>query len=137
MTKGGCLCGAVRFEVAGEPVAIRACWCRVCQYIGTGSGTVNAVFASDGLAVTGETRALEGVADSGVAMTRRFCPKCGTHLFSNAAARPHQVVIRVGALDDPASFAPQATIWVSAAPPWACISEDLPKFEGQAAPSKG
>ena len=42
---GGCLCGAVRFTIeADEPLGVRQCWCRVCQYLGAGSGTVNAIF---------------------------------------------------------------------------------------------
>ena len=45
---GGCLCGAVRFEIeADAPLGVRQCWCRVCQYLGAGSGTVNAIFRKD------------------------------------------------------------------------------------------
>ena len=45
---GGCLCGAVRFEIRTDaPLAVRQCWCRVCQYVGAGSGTVNAMFPKD------------------------------------------------------------------------------------------
>ncbi len=135
MHKGRCLCGAVSFSVAADPVALRTCWCRQCQYIGAGSATVNAVFPSEALEVEGETTAIQGMADSGSAMTRRFCPKCGTHLFSQASTRRHQVVIRVGALDEPERFAPQATIWAGAAPPWAAIDEALPKIAGQPAPA--
>ncbi len=133
MHTGRCLCGAVTFRVSADPVALRTCWCRVCQYIGAGSATVNAVFPVEALEVEGETTAIQGVADSGSGMTRRFCPTCGTHLFSQASTRLHQVVIRVGALDEPERFAPQATIWTSAAPPWACFDEALPKADGQLA----
>ncbi len=135
MHTGRCLCGAVTFRVAADPVALRTCWCRVCQYIGAGSATVNAVFPADAVEIEGETTAIEGMADSGAAMTRRFCPKCGTHLFSQASTRPHQIVIRVGALDERVGFGPQATIWTSAAPPWAAIDDALPKAAGQLAPA--
>jgi hypothetical protein len=135
MHTGRCLCGAVTFRVAAEPIALRTCWCRVCQYIGAGSATVNAVFSADALEVQGETTAIQGVADSGAIMTRRFCPKCGTHLFSQASTRPHQTVVRVGALDERDRLGPQATIWTSAAPPWAAIDDTLPKAEGQLQPA--
>ena len=40
---GGCLCRAVRYRISAAPVVTRECWCRVCQYLGAGSGTVNRV----------------------------------------------------------------------------------------------
>ena len=44
---GGCRCGAVRYTIEAEPLFARHCWCRDCQYIGAGSGTVNVFFASE------------------------------------------------------------------------------------------
>jgi len=44
---GGCRCGAVRYSFEAEPITARHCWCRDCQYIGAGSGTVNVFFPSD------------------------------------------------------------------------------------------
>jgi hypothetical protein len=60
--------------------------------------------------VTGETRDYESVADSGNKMHRRFCPACGTHLFSEAGSRPHLVFVRAGTLDNPEIAQPAATI---------------------------
>ena len=77
---GGCLCRAVRYSISAAPIVTRACWCRVCQYVGAGSGTVNVCFPSEALAVSGELRDYRLVADSGNPMLRRFCPQCGTQL---------------------------------------------------------
>ncbi|MET0373442.1 MAG: GFA family protein [Rhizorhabdus sp.] len=131
---GGCLCGAVRFEADAPPIAARACWCRLCQYIGGGSGTVNVLFASDGFRLTGETATYSSVADSGTTMRRHFCPRCGTPLLSIAESRPHIMVVRAGTLDDPEIGRPESTIWASAAPSWACIDDAIPRIEGQPAP---
>ncbi len=135
MHTGRCLCGAIRFRVAADPLAVRTCWCRQCQYFGAGSATVNAVFPSEAVAIEGETASIQSLADSGATMTRRFCPSCGTQMFSQASTRLHQTVIRVGALDQPERFPPQATIWTSAAPPWACFDDALPQAPGQLAPA--
>lgn len=132
---GRCLCGAVRWESSQRPIVTRVCWCRECQYIGAGSGTVNACFRTEALAVTGETRTYRSVADSGNSMRRRFCPSCGTAVFSEAESRPHLVFVRVGTFDDPNHAEPAMTIWTSSAPRWACIDPALPHVEKQPPPA--
>jgi len=131
---GGCLCGAVRYTIAAAPLVARTCWCRVCQYIGAGSATVNVAFPSAALAVNGELRDFRMNADSGNAMHRRFCPTCGTHVLTGSEARPHLVFVRAGTLDDPELGAPQMTIWTASAPSWACFNEQLPRVERQPPP---
>ena len=49
----------------------------------------------------GKANVYPSVADSGNQMHRRFCPTCGTPLFSEAEARPHLVFVRVGTFDHP------------------------------------
>ncbi len=99
---GGCLCGAVRFEInADAPLAVRQCWCRVCQYLGAGSGAVGALFLKDAVTVSGPLTDFVIRADSGSVMHRRFCARCGTPIFSEAEPRPQLVFVRVGALDNP------------------------------------
>jgi len=132
---GGCLCRAVRYVISAAPIVTRVCWCRVCQYIGAGSGTVNACFPSAALTVHGELRDFPSTADSGSRMHRRFCPSCGTHLFSAAEVRPHLVFVRAGTLDDPEVAQPAMTIWTSAAPSWACINAQLPQVQRQPPPA--
>jgi len=132
---GGCLCGAVRFRSTAAPIAARYCWCRDCQAIAAGNATINVIFPSDAVTIEGETADYESLADSGNRMHRRFCPKCGAPLFSQAEARPHLIIIRAGALDDPSIARPSGVIWTSSAPPWACIDPDLPQFPAQPPPS--
>jgi hypothetical protein len=137
MITGECLCRGVRFEIGAQPITIRICWRRVCQFIAAGNAAVSVCFPSSGLSVVGETRDFQSLADSGNRMRRRFCPACGTHLFSEAESRPHLVFVRAGALDDPEFARPAATIWTTRAPSWACIDERLPRWEGQAPPPPG
>jgi hypothetical protein len=134
MITGGCLCGAVRFTVSEKPISARVCWCRLCQRLGAGGGTVNAAFRISAVTIAGELADYSSAAESGNLMHRRFCPKCGTHLFSEAEVRPHLIFIRVGALDDPEVARPVATIWTSNAPSWAAFDPNLPQIEGQPPP---
>ena len=131
---GGCLCGAVRYEATAEPLAVRTCWCRLCQYLGGGTATVNVCFETSAVTMTGELADHQSVADSGNVMHRGFCPKCGTPVTSTAEVQPHLMFLRAGTLDDPSIAAPQATIWTSAAPDWGCISDEIPSYPEQIPP---
>jgi len=131
---GGCLCRAVRYRISAAPITARVCWCRLCQYLASGSGTVNACFPREAVAIEGELRDFVSVADSGNTMHRRFCPVCGTQLMSEAAERPHLVFVRAGTLDDRELIRPAATIWTSQAPSWACLDKGLPSIAAQPPP---
>jgi len=131
---GGCLCRRVRFRIDARPIAMRLCWCRLCQYLAAGNATVNLVFPSNAITIEGEPRDYTSVAQSGRRMHRRFCPDCGTQLFSEAEERPHLIIVRNGALDDTALLKPQGTIWTAEAPEWAWIDEALPRHDGQPPP---
>jgi hypothetical protein len=134
---GGCLCGAIRYEFSAPPIVARTCWCRACQFIGAGSGTVNVCFPTAALTLHGVPADYRSIADSGNIMHRRFCAACGTPLFSEAEARPHLVFVRAGTLDDPELGRPSATIWTASAPSWACIDASLPRVEQQPPPPRG
>jgi hypothetical protein len=57
MTKlvtGRCFCGAVRFQFSEAPVAVRACWCRDCQYLSSGNASINAFFKPESFKLEGE-----------------------------------------------------------------------------------
>lgn len=130
-TTGGCLCGAVRYQINAKPIMTRACWCRTCQYFAAGSATVNAVFPTDAVSISGELRDYESIADSGNKMHRKFCPSCGVHLFSLAEVRPHILIVRAGTLDDQTNVKIDAPIWTSSAPEWAYLDPSIPQFEKQ------
>jgi hypothetical protein len=128
---GRCFCGAVRFKFAEPPSVMRMCWCRDCQYLAAGNASVNAIFRTETLEISGETQAYESTADSGNAMRRRFCPKCGTQLFSESSSRPGMMVVRVGTLDNREVGPLAGVIWAASAPSWAHIDADLPTTPGQ------
>jgi hypothetical protein len=134
LIKGGCICGAVRYAASEEPLTVRACWCRVCQYFAAGNASVNLAFARSAVRLTGELRDFPLLAASGNHMHRRFCPQCGVHVTSEADERPQLLILRAGTLDEPRRFRPLANIWVSEAPDWAHIDDSLPKFPGQPPP---
>ena len=131
---GRCLCGVVRFRFRQEPVARRACWCRDCQYLSSGNASINLIFRSESCEIEGEVAEYASTADSGNAMRRRFCPRCGTPLFSHSSSRPDLMVVRVGALDARELGRPDAFIWTASAPSWGFVDEALPNCDRQPGP---
>ncbi len=132
---GGCRCRAVRYTVSAAPIAVRQCWCRDCQYWGSGSATVNAVFEVDKVSLMGALTDFVSKAESGNTMHRGFCPACGTPVTSASDARPQFVILRVGTLDQPSLLAPAMTIWTDSAPQWAHMDPEIPAMPKGAPPS--
>lgn len=132
---GHCLCGAVHFKLATDPLAARICWCRDCQHLAA-NGTVNLLVPADALSSSGPLAEFTKTADSGSAVTRQFCPSCGTQLFAKSSARPQFRVVRAGNLDEPSSIQPSMNIWAASAPGWACLDPALERLEQQPAPPK-
>ena len=53
---GGCMCGAIRYECSGEPVATLNCHCRECQRL-TGSAFVVELFVPrSAVTITGDAK---------------------------------------------------------------------------------
>jgi hypothetical protein len=128
--RGGCLCGAVRFELAGKPRMGINCYCRDCQYISGGAPAHVLVVSRRDLRVTmGKVTTFWTEAESGRRVAREFCPICGTPLFSYTEKRPDRVGLKVGSLDDPPEFRPNLAIWMASAQPWHSVDIAVPRFQ--------
>jgi hypothetical protein len=126
---GGCLCGRIRYEAAGEPVFSLFCHCRDCQrQSGSAYNAAMRVPAAGFRVTRGAPKFYVKTADSGNTVSRAFCPECGSPLFLQVSARPDLVGIRVGTLDDPSIFRPEADIFVNSAQPWDHMDPALPKY---------
>ncbi|MFM9967399.1 MAG: GFA family protein, partial [Burkholderiales bacterium] len=96
---GQCLCGAIRYQLSGEPKAAALCHCRDCRRSAGAPMVAWAMFPEAALAVTkGQPKTINS---SGTAM-RSFCADCGTGLFyRNAVILPGIVDVQSSTLDDP------------------------------------
>ena len=126
-TAGRCLCGAVHFEAAGEPLFSSNCHCRDCQRASGSAYMPLMAFPNDVVRVTGEVRYFKRQGDSGATASEGFCPQCGARLFARADALAGILLIHAGSLDDPTQYKPQLDIYTSSAQPWDRMDPDLPK----------
>ncbi len=126
---GGCACGAIRYEIPGEPVFMNHCQCRDCQQqSGTGHGSY-LTFAADGVKLTGEATQWSKAADSGNLKTRGFCPQCGSPVYLRFAAMPNIFTVTAASLDEPARFKPQVVTYGLRACAWDHPDPALPVFD--------
>ena len=131
--KGGCLCGAVRYEAEAEPIFVRACHCKECQRF-TGSAFVTAVAVPrEAIRITGNMRTYtQPGGTSGLPLHRRFCPVCGSPVVVQVDGSA-RMVIMAGTLDDTAIFRPTANIFCEEAQSWVPMSPDMeqhPRYDG-------
>jgi len=107
---GGCLCGAVRYSVRGEPVHVGRCHCADCRKESGSAFTVYGQWPVEAFEVSGEVSSYEG---------RGFCPRCGSRLFDPVGSGDPLVEIRLGTLDDPPfELKPEAEVWVKRRESW-------------------
>ena len=123
---GGCLCGAVRYRLAGAPFDAGWCHCRTCQL---NSGSPAMAFASvpegDYVIEQGEAATVKS-SDFG---HRGFCRQCGTPLYMRVDHQPETVDFSLATLDDPNSVTPGFHIFYASRIPWAEPADDLPRHE--------
>jgi hypothetical protein len=126
---GGCLCGALRYEATGEPLAAGYCYCADCRKA-SGSGFIPfMVFPSAALRFRGETLSHASPAATGGEAVRNSCPVCGGLVFGGRAGQDDSHTIYAGSLDDPSSFRPTMAIFTRDRPSWAPLPEGLAVFE--------
>lgn len=126
---GGCACGAIRYEISGEPVFQNHCQCRDCQRkSGTGHGSY-LTFPRAGVKLEGKATHWDIVADSGNAKTRSFCATCGSPVYMLFSAMPDIFTVHAASLDDPTRFKPQVLTYSIGGYAWDSIDPALPTFE--------
>jgi hypothetical protein len=132
MTKpytGGCACGALRYEIAAEPMAGLHCQCIDCRReSGTGHGS-HMAFPRAAAAITGTATRWDNKADSGNVKTSAFCPTCGSPVYTTFAAMPEMIAVRAASLDEPERFAPQFVTYAVRGLAWDNLDPALTKFE--------
>jgi hypothetical protein len=116
--KGGCLCGAVRYVLKGEPRAIAICHCTHCQRQSGSLFSFNLVIRETDYEQSGESMVYVDKGDSGQPVYRHFCGRCGSPILATIAAAPGKVVVKAGTLDSMEGLQPQTEIYTDHAVKW-------------------
>ena len=128
MYQGGCLCGAVRYEVHDGIRNIVYCHCSRCRKAQGSAFAANGIVSTPGFLIVSGEDCLTGYASS-PGQTKYFCRVCGSPILSRNTARPDQVRVRLGTLDTDITERPVAHIFVASKANWEDICGDLPQYE--------
>ncbi|WP_040609436.1 GFA family protein [Pseudooceanicola batsensis] len=125
---GRCYCGECAYEVTGKTFYNAQCHCRECQYISGGGPNFFMMCKAEDYRITrGAPRAFTRP-DLDRAVTRHFCPTCGTHL--NTKPRPGLMVIKVGTLDDMSNYpGPETAIYMCDTQPFHVLAEGVTQHD--------
>jgi hypothetical protein len=125
--RGGCACGAVRYEASGPAENACLCHCASCRRAAGATPVAWATFAPARFAVVRGALALRRSSPQAV---RGFCAACGTSLTYAHDLRPDEIDVTLASLDAPAEVRPACHIWVSDRVDWLPLADGLPQFAG-------
>jgi hypothetical protein len=123
---GGCLCGAVRYQLTGAGTNLCYCHCTSCRRAAGAPAVPWGTFARGAFSVA---RGNMAEYRSSPPVLRGFCAQCGTALTYRHERRPAEIDVTLASLDDARALAPTMHVWVSDKLPWISISDGLPQFE--------
>lgn len=126
MTSGACLCGAVRFELTGAPIAFSMCHCSKCRRVSGVASNATLFTPRDRFRwLAGEDRITRFSLPGGWGVCR--CATCGSpvpaeHPSGGAYAVP------AGLVDSDPGVRVTGHIWVGSKAPWDEIAGDAPQL---------
>jgi hypothetical protein len=110
--RGGCLCGAVRYEIRGKLRDVVVCHCSKCRrfhgHVGayTSIPQENLVFKEkSGL------KWYDSIQDETPGVMRGFCRECGSSLFWNPT-HEERIAVAAGSIDEPTQRKIIGHVWV-------------------------
>jgi hypothetical protein len=128
--RGGCACGAIRYEISADPIFMNDCQCLDCQHkSGTGHGSYLTFAGRQNVMVEGEASHWKVAGDNGNVKTHSFCPTCGSPVYLTSVANPDFFTVHAASLDDPARYVPHAVTYTVRGHAWDRVDPSLQHFE--------
>ena len=129
---GGCLCSAVRFSVAAEPLWSAYCHCESCRRA-TGSPRRRIRW------ICRRCRALqrwrEATFSSSSGVERSYCGNCGTPLSYRSTRWPGEIHLYTPTFDNPAAYPPTFHVHWAEKLAWLGVMDSLPKYDHASIPA--
>ncbi len=124
--EGSCLCGGVRYRIAGPPGEMWHCHCTDCRKTHDAAFSTSVQVARGRFSVVaGEDLLRTYAAESGT--RRRFCVTCGSKITGTITSEPDSIYVMAATLDTRIEATAVAHIFVRSKVPWYEIRDGLPQ----------
>ncbi len=131
---GGCLCGAIRYQISAPAIDVSICHCRMCQRFTGGQVVAGAFFPIEAFRFTqGEPKYYK----SSPIAERGFCADCGSGLMYGALVKApwsDWYWVLVANLDNPENFPPAAHFGIESQMPWLDVHDEFPRVRYKDSP---
>ncbi|WP_425408401.1 GFA family protein [Hyphococcus sp.] len=122
--RGGCQCGAVRFEANGAPKFVGNCHCAACR---KATGAVYSTWVGFEAPKVAWTAGRPQFFASSPGVQRGFCQACGTPLSYASDKWPGETHLLIGVFDHPGHYTPQGEVFTDEALPFSYVRPARPK----------
>lgn len=123
---GGCLCGAVRYEIDGPLRDVVNCHCTMCQRLHGAFGAHSKARKADIKVTRDDGLAWYATSDKA---RRGFCRECGSNLFWDPMEQDTTGIV-AGSLDPPTGLKTIGHIFTGEKGDFYELTDDAPKFDG-------
>lgn len=128
---GRCLCGAVIYEVDGQPIVVAQCHCDECRRLSGTGHTVGAMFSSEAVTLTGKLNEFKYMSDKNSEVTKAFCARCGSPIYGTNTRIPDHLTLTLGTMDDTIGLDVQVVIFERDKQHWEQLGQDVMSFAAQ------
>lgn len=123
---GGCLCGAIRYRSAADPVRAVHCHCGMCRKFSGAAFLTHVHFPVAGFEWLGDKPTIYRSSEWG---GRGYCPTCGSSVTMHEDVLADRVQVTLGSLDKPDDAQADDHVWFKEHVTWLRIDDDLQRFE--------
>ncbi|WP_273505486.1 GFA family protein [Fulvimarina manganoxydans] len=128
---GGCQCGQIRYQISAVPMLYYLCHCTECQRQTASAFGESLRCESETVSITGDLATISWSAASGTKRHGDYCPSCGVRILHRSDARPGNVNVKAGTLDDASWLKPAGHSWTRSKRSFVAIpADDLAYAEG-------
>ncbi len=127
---GGCLCGAVRYEVTEPLVSASYCHCTRCQRRTGTAASAQARVAPGSLRILRGAELVAEWVPEDDGWPKCFCSVCGGALWSRSRSEDGVYSVRLGTFDADPGIRPEYHQYVAYAAPWEDLPDDgVPRYD--------